>query len=130
MDLTQDEDDYDSEDDEAQGPMPPSAKRRKTDEKELQSIHQALAKIQQMIRPDGTLWRVQSIFECVISRNIMDSPLFSPCCNRILGCRVCLHNWFAHSPTCPDCKQGVTTTEWLEVKGLQEMEELRASRND
>ena len=114
----------------AEGPTPPLAKRRKADEKlnnELQSIHQALVKIQQMIRPDGALWRVQSIFECVICRSVMDTPLFSPC-NRILGCSTCLHNWFAHSSTCPHCKQVVTAaTDWLEVKGLQEMEDVRAS---
>ena len=43
IDLTQDEDDYDTEEDE--GPTPPLAKRRKTNEKqnnELQGIHQAL----------------------------------------------------------------------------------------
>ena len=130
IDLTQDEDDYDTEEDEAEGPTPPLAKRRKTNEKqnnELQGIHQALIKIQQMIRPDGALRRVQSIFECVICRSVMDTPLFSPCCNRMLGCSACLHNWFAHSPTCPHCKQAVTATEWLEVKGLQEIEDVRAS---
>ena len=58
----------------------------------------------------------------------MDTPLFSPCCNRILGCSVCLHNWFAHNSSCPHCKQAVTATEWLEVKGLQQMEDIRASK--
>ena len=112
IDLTQDEDVDSSDDDESHGQTPPLAKRRKTDEKlnnELQSIHQALIKIQQMIRPDGTLWRVQSMFERVICRSVVDTPLFSPCCNRILGCSVCLHKWFAHSSTCPHCKQVVST---------------------
>ena len=130
IDLTQDEDDDDTEDNEAEGTGPPLAKRRKTNESlnnELHGIHQALIKIQQMIRPDGVLWRVQSIFECMICRSVMDTPLFSPCCNRILGCRACLHNWFAHSPTCPHCKRVATASEWLEVKGLQQIEDVRAS---
>ena len=46
IDLTQDEDDDNTDSDDAQGlAMPPLAKRRKTDDKlnnELQSIHQAL----------------------------------------------------------------------------------------
>ena len=134
IDLTQDENDDNTDSDDAQGlAMPPLAKRRKTDDKlnnELQSIHQVLVKIQQVIRPDGTLRRIQSIFECVICRSIMDTPLFSPCCNRILGCSICLHNWFVHSPKCPHCKQEVTAAEWLEVKGLQEMEDMRASLNN
>ena len=49
IDLTQDE---------AEGIGPPLAKRRKSLNNELHSIHQAL-------RPDGVLWKVQSIFECV-----------------------------------------------------------------
>ena len=49
IDLTQDEDDEYIEDEEAEGLAPTLAKRRKTDEKlnnELQSIHQALLKLQ------------------------------------------------------------------------------------
>ena len=77
IDLTQDEDN-DTEDDGAEGTGLQLAKRRKTDESlnnELHGIHLALVKIQQMIRPDGVLWRVQSIFECVICRSVMDMPL-------------------------------------------------------
>ena len=64
------------------------------------------------------------MFECVICRSVMDTPLFSPCCNRILGCSVCLHNWFAHSSTSPHCKQVVTTPEWVGLQ-LQGIEDLR-----
>ena len=77
IDLTQDEDD-DTEDDETEVTGLPLAKRQKTDESlnnELHGTHLALIKIQQMIRPDGVLWRVQSIFECVICRSVMDMPL-------------------------------------------------------
>ena len=53
IDLTQDEDDEYVEDEEAEGLTPTLAKRRKTDDKlnnELQSIHQALLKLQQTIK--------------------------------------------------------------------------------
>ena len=58
------------------GLTPPLTKHQKTNEKlnnELQSIHQALLKIQQMIRPGGALWRVQCMFECVIHKSVMDT---------------------------------------------------------
>ena len=37
---------------------------------------------------------------------------------------------FSHNSSCPHCKQAVTATEWLEVKGLQQMEDIRASINN
>ena len=110
--IDQDEDDYNTEKDEAEGPTPPLAKRRKTNEKQ----NNELQGIQQMIRPDGAFWRIQSIFECVICRSVMDTPLFSPCCNRILGC---LHNWFAHSPTCPPASKQSQLLNGLRLKGYK-----------
>ena len=47
--------------------------------------------------------KVCSLFECVICREVMKKPQFSPCCNRPVGCQQCVSRWFHNHTACPHC---------------------------
>ena len=38
--------------------------------------------------------KISGLFECVICREIVQRPQFSPCCKRIVGCQQCVRRWF------------------------------------
>ena len=52
---------------------------------------------------DNVVDAMKKIFECVICRSVVHSPVVSHCCQRIIGCRTCVATWRETSTRCPLC---------------------------
>ena len=62
------------------------------------------------------------ILECVICCNIVNRPLISSCCNRIVGCKDCVETWMRNRrrPVCPNCNSRASLRDFREIKGLRD----------
>lgn len=62
------------------------------------------------------------ILECVICCNIVNRPLISSCCNRIVGCKDCVETWMRNRrrPVCPNCNSRASLRNFREIKGLHD----------
>ena len=60
-------------------------------------------------------------FECVICKDTMQNPKFSPCCKRIVGCRGCVARWLEERHTCPHCSSSNIHAGYADVHGLEEI---------
>lgn len=50
----------------------------------------------------------------------MTEPLFTQCCQNIIGCKTCMEQWLEHSDTCAKCRGSVEGNSMFEVNGLSE----------
>ena len=64
---------------------------------------------------------ISGIFECVICKDIMQRPQFTPCCNRIVGCQQCINRWFEERDVCPHCSTATSITDYASVCGMDEL---------
>ncbi|XP_019859766.1 PREDICTED: uncharacterized protein LOC109588007 [Amphimedon queenslandica] len=71
---------------------------------------------------------VIKLFECPICKSILRDPIVSSCCQRLVGCKTCVSDWFSYGgTTCPYCSS-LTSAEStrFELKGMQEFSGLLA----
>ena len=62
--------------------------------------------------------KMKKTLECSICKSLSTRPMFSPCCNRLVGCRECVQNWLVCSNMCPLCKSHADVSKWAEMKGM------------
>lgn len=70
---------------------------------------------------DNVVDIVKKIFECVICKSVVKSPVVSKCCQRIIGCRLCVMTWRGTSTRCPLCSVSDRLGDTLELKGFDEI---------
>ena len=63
---------------------------------------------------------ISSAFECVICIDIMQRPLFGPCCGRIVGCQQCISRWFEEHDSCPHCSTQCQETNYVSARGFED----------
>lgn len=56
---------------------------------------------------------------CLISEFIKQ-PVFSLCCQSIIGCKTCLERWHETSVHCAKCRGNNAGNKMFEVRGLGE----------
>ena len=64
--------------------------------------------------------------ECVVCKGVMTKPMISTCCQRLVGCSVCVQRWISRNNRCPHCSADTGMGQLKELKGLEEM--LTAAR--
>ena len=87
---------------------PPQKKRRvevpKPDldesHRELNLILEKLSKIESQL---GFLGELSHGLDCSICKSVALKPVVSPCCQRVIGCEVCVSRWMNSSTRCPLC---------------------------
>ena len=62
----------------------------------------------------------KKIFECVICKLVVNSPIVSKCCQRIIGCRSCVTIWCGTSSRCPLCSVSGQMDDVLQLKGFDD----------
>ena len=71
------------------------------------------------------------VFECVICKDTMQRPQFSPCCRRVVGCQQCINRWFEEHNICPHCSTTSAKTNYVDVRGMDEvLAAIRALHHD
>ena len=105
-----------SDDDEKDNDSPP--KRYCLSERKLDKILQGVEAILKTNKVSSTFLNA---FECVICKDTMQDPQFSPCCKRIVGCRECVARWLEESNTCPHCSSSNIVAGYVDVHGLEEV---------
>ncbi len=81
----------------------------------------------EMLKTGNSLVKVLSdVFECIVCKDVMDQPLFARCCNRLIGCKICVNRWLDEHVTCPHCSVTGFGTGNFDVRGLDDM--LRSVR--
>ena len=64
---------------------------------------------------------VKKLFECVICKSTISSPMVSSCCQRIIGCKLCVTTWRESSSRCPLCSVVTPMSNAFELKGFDDM---------
>ena len=99
--------------------LPPS-KRARTDSgsKTLDEVFEKVDKIESKFTFISLLIKA---FECVVCKAVMSKPMVSTCCQRIVGCCVCVQRWISGHNRCPHCSADTGLGQLKELKGLEEM---------
>ena len=95
----------------------PRSKRCCLSESKLDKILRGVDEIMKRNNISSTLL---SAFECVICKDTMQDPQFSPCCKRIIGCRECIIRWLEESSMCPHCSS-TNIAGYVDVHGMDEL---------
>ena len=64
---------------------------------------------------------MKNIFECVICRSVVNSPVVSHCCQRIIGCWAFVATWCETSTRCPLCSVSGRMADTIELKGIDDL---------
>lgn len=99
IDLTQTSDSIDDTSSE-NGPPAKKGKTMSREMSKLNEIHSVLCKFETTSRKIPEM--VASSLECIVCKGVIEKPMFSSCCDRILGCQTCISNWLSNSSTCPE----------------------------
>ena len=51
-------------------------------------------------------------------KDVIQSPKFGLCCQRIICCNDCINRWFEDHSTCPHCATPGTVSDYKDVRGL------------
>lgn len=113
IDLTSDEDSI----------QPPSMKRcHLSDTDSITSkLDQVVAGVKALQRRNDLTGSISSLFECVICKDVMQVPQFSPCCQCLVGCRQCVNRWFEDHNTCPHCSTPGPLMAYTDLRGFDEV---------
>ena len=89
------------------------------------SIHKKLNSIgEKLSLVDSLVDVAKKIMECVICKSVVQSPVVSKCCQRIIGCRACVNTWRGTSTRCPLCSICGRMSDLLELKGFDDVTSL------
>ena len=93
-------------------PLPKRAKYK------LNTVEKIVTEIQSTT---GMKQKLQKMFECVICRSTMKSPVINPCCSRPVGCEKCVRKWLGSQLRCPLYSQPQSNSNAITLKGMSEM---------
>lgn len=100
---------------------PPAKKQRlhsdsiETFTDKLDSI---LAKVGRLEQHSRLADELAKLLECVICKEVSQRPVYTPCCQRLVGCKGCIEHWLEDHGTCPHCSSAAINPS--ELKGLGE----------
>ena len=74
------------------------------------------------LKKTNELIKVRStLFEYIICKDVMQSPQFSPCCNRLISCHSFMDRLMENHNTCPHCSaRNVLASGFRDVRGINE----------
>uniref|UniRef100_A0A1A8LH55 RING-type domain-containing protein n=1 Tax=Nothobranchius pienaari TaxID=704102 RepID=A0A1A8LH55_9TELE len=61
---------------------------------------------------------VMDAFCCHVCKSLMSKPMFSTCCQSLLGCQTCVEHWLLNTNYCLKCRAEDFEFKVHEVKGL------------
>ena len=64
------------------------------------------------------IMEIEKSLECTICKGAIEKPVVGTCCQSLLGCKLCLEEWFSTSESCPKCRSESGRSGQLELKGL------------
>ena len=65
--------------------------------------------------------KISGLFECVVCREIVQRPHFSPCCKRVVGCQQCVSRWFRDHNACPHCSTSGVIDNYTDLRGADDL---------
>ena len=103
--------------------QPPSKRSKTCDFTEnFEMLNKKLESIKEKLSFAGNFAMVaKKIFECVICKWVVNSPIVSKRCQRIIGCRACVSTWCSTSSCCPLCSVSGRMDDVLKLKGLDDV---------
>uniref|UniRef100_A0A1A8BJD7 RING-type domain-containing protein n=1 Tax=Nothobranchius kadleci TaxID=1051664 RepID=A0A1A8BJD7_NOTKA len=69
-------------------------------------------------RQDEQLHLVMDAFCCHVCKSLMSKPMFSTCCQSLLGCQTCVEQWLLNTNYCLKCRAEDFEFKVHEVKSL------------
>jgi len=100
---------------------PSAAKKQKFEEEVKTGLDDIKQHLQHLEKQSMFEDEVKRAFECVICKQAIRQPVMAGCCQRLVGCMVCLETWLSHSPVCPLCKSSCIITTKMELKGFDDL---------
>ncbi|XP_062401071.1 uncharacterized protein LOC134092282 [Sardina pilchardus] len=79
-----------------------------------------LAAVKRLTLTQSQLQAIKHGFSCAICLKLMTEPIFTQCCQTLIGCKTCVEEWHRNSDTCAKCRGSVEGDSMFEVKGLSE----------
>ncbi|CAL8342203.1 unnamed protein product [Arctogadus glacialis] len=80
----------------------------------------SLAAVQRLTLTHSQLQAIKHGFSCAFCLKLMTEPLYTQCCQNLIGCKTCVEEWLRSSDTCAKCRGCVEGNSMFEVKGLSE----------
>lgn len=77
-------------------------------------------KLDEVVARVGFLDDIRKVFECVVCRCPVKSPVVARCCQRIVGCRACVERWFTTNTRCPLCSVSGRMDDVIPLKGIDD----------
>lgn len=71
-----------------------------------------------IVMPDACLHSLKEAFTCLICKALMEEPMFSTCCDSLVGCRTCVEQWLLTADHCLKCRAQEFDSKVHQVKGL------------
>ncbi|KAK7168473.1 hypothetical protein R3I94_002520 [Phoxinus phoxinus] len=56
------------------------------------------------VMPDACLHTLKDAFTCLICKALMEEPMFSTCCESLVGCQTCVEQWRLTADHCLKCR--------------------------
>lgn len=97
----------------------PPRKKIKADTSIISKFDAIEKKLDVIDRKLSFLENMKKVFECVICRSTVCCPVVSTCCQRIIGCRVCVSTWRTTNQRCPLCSVS-GSMDTMELKGIDD----------
>ncbi|XP_030589338.1 uncharacterized protein LOC115782935 isoform X1 [Archocentrus centrarchus] len=90
----------------------------------LQDITSAINQLSELAKhtrkavTDAHLHSVKDAFACLVCKALMEEPMFSTCCESLVGCRTCVEQWLLTADHCLKCRAEEFDRRVHQVKGL------------
>jgi len=81
-------------------------------------VEKVLNIVEHMQEKNDLVEKISAFFECMICRDVMKRPQYSPCCHRLIGCQSCVTQWFARHTLCPHCSSPSQLSTYTDLRGI------------
>ena len=99
----------------------PPSKKAKSDDSDY--LHRIEDKVDVIVKKLAFLDDFRKVFDCIICKMPAHEPIVSVCCQRVVGCKLCVDRWCSNNPRCPLCS---VTGRMKERFLLQRVDDLSA----
>jgi len=90
-------------------------------ENELEEINEKLDALLNNKAKDVLTESISEAFKCCVCLKVSSWPVVSTCCERLLGCKDCLAQWYSGDGNCPFCKCMDGKDKHFVLKGIDEL---------